>query len=148
MIAKIKALINKVLASEIMRYAISGGITTVVNLGLFYILLFCDIRYEIAHITGIISAKVLAYVLNKLWVYATKTGNARAFSFEMLRYILTRGFTFCVDYFGLTCCVEVFGLNEKIMKPIITVIVIVLNYILGKLIVFTKKNRPETVEKD
>ena len=65
---------------------------------------------------------------------------------EIIRYIFARGFTGLIDIFGMLFAVEILMADEMIAKYIIQVIVIVLNYIFGKRLVFrgNEKNRERT----
>lgn len=79
--------------------------------------------------------------MNKFWVYRTKTGSFKNAMLELGRFILARGFTGVVDFVGLIILVDVFSADEKISKIVIMLLVIVLNYILGKKAVFIKEEK-------
>ena len=49
-----------------------------------------------------------------------------------------RGFTGIIDIFGMFYAVEILKADEMFTKCVIQVIVIILNYILGKRVVFNK----------
>jgi putative flippase GtrA len=55
---------------------------------------------------------------------------------EFLRFVIARGATMLIDYFGLILLVEAMHVDKLIGKVIITAIVVVINYILGKGVVF------------
>ena len=132
-------LIKKALNSEVIRYAITGGIVTLTNAVGYFLLLHLGIVYTVANITSLILSKVVGYLLNKFWVYKSRNDNFKQMLLELIRFVLARGFTGLVDFFGLILMVELFGMNERISKIIIMLLVIVLNYILGKKAVFVKK---------
>ncbi len=133
-------LIRKIFTAELIKYGISGGAISVTNFAAFYLLFsILDIHYTIANIAALILSKTVGYLLNKLWVFESKTAGVWGFVKEFLSFFATRGFTGLVDYFGLILLVEVFGWNKLFCKAIIMVIVIVLNYVLGKHLVFRKK---------
>ncbi len=135
----IKKIIDKVFTREIIMYGICGGITTVSNIALYWLLLRIGIDYKISNIISIIFAIIFAYLLNKFLVFKSKTDNASKLSKEVLKFALSRGFTMLLDYFGLVFMVEVLALNNFYSKIFITMVVIILNYILGKNIVFKSK---------
>ena len=125
---------------ELISYGIFGVATTVVNIAIYQIFLnFVD--YKISNLIAIIGAKVFAYIVNKKFVFHSKCANYRDFICELVRFIFARGFTGLVDYFGLILLVEVFTLNETYSKYMIQVIVIILNYIFGKKMVFTSSQK-------
>lgn len=132
--------IKKIFKNEIMRYTIAGGVITVANAVCYYLLLYLGLIYTAANIISIIFSKVVGYLLNKFWVYKTKTIGWQETFFELCRFIMARGFTGIFDFFGLIFLIEIVGIDKKISKIIIILLVIFLNYILGKKTVFLKKN--------
>lgn len=138
MIKKLKKRIELLLDKEVIRYAVSGVAAFLANAAVYYGLLYFGISYLIANIFSILASKTTAYLICKFWVYRTTCANAREFFNELFKFIVTRGLTGLLDYFGLMLLVEVFGGNEKVCKIIVMIAVIVLNYVFGKLIVFTK----------
>lgn len=133
--------INKMLGNELIRYIISGGLVTFTNAAVYFVLLHVGLVYTVANIISIVLAKVAAYLLNKLWVYRSQNETFGQMLLELFRYILARGFTGLVDFFGLIFIVEFMGMNERVSKIVIMLVVIVLNYILGKKAVFIKKEK-------
>ncbi len=135
----IKKIIKKIFTKEIMMYAIFGGITTLLNIALYWILLNCNIDYRIVNIIVLITVKTVAYILNKNFVFKSKTNNLIELFKEMLRFIFSRGFTMLIDYFGLIFMVEILMFNSFYSKIFLSIVVIILNYILGKKAVFKNK---------
>lgn len=138
-------LIRRFLDNEIIRYAISGGLVTLTNVVGYFLLREIGILYTIANIISLVLSKTVGYLLNKFWVYRSKNDTLFQTFLELLRFILARGFTGLVDFFGLILMVELFGWNDRISKIIIMLLVIVLNYVLGKKAVFVKKDQKESV---
>lgn len=152
MLTKIQALLektklNRLINGETIRYAFWGVATTVLNIGVYRILLALGVPYASANLAGIITAKVAAFFVNKFFVFRSRTEGAKALFIEIFRYIYTRGFTLLVDYFGLILLVGVLGGDEKYMKYITTFVVVVINYVLGKFLVF-RKNRQTAEPKE
>lgn len=137
-------LIRRFLDNEIIRYAITGGLVTLTNAVGYFVLREIGILYTIANIISLVLSKVVGYLLNKFWVYKSVNDSLLQAFLELLRFILARGFTGLVDFFGLILMVELFGWNDRISKIIIMLLVIVLNYVLGKKAVFIKKEQKES----
>lgn len=133
--------IKNSLNNEIVRYTISGGIVTLTNAAGYFILLNIGVVYTAANIISLVMSKVVGYLLNKFWVYKSHNSSFKQMLMELIRFILARGFTGLIDFFGLIVMVELIGVNERISKIIIMLIVIVLNYILGKKAVFIKNEK-------
>lgn len=132
-------LIHRALNHEIIRYAITGGLVTLTNGAAYFLLREVGMIYTAANIISLILSKVVGYLLNKFWVYRSKNDSLRQTFLELFRFILARGFTGLVDFFGLILMVELLGCNDRISKIAIMLLVIVLNYVLGKKAVFVKK---------
>lgn len=120
---------------RIIRYGCGGVATTLLNIFLYqFFLLFLD--YRISNIISIVLSKIFAYTVNKHFVFHSKCRNMRELLSEIFRFIVMRGATGLIDYFGLIAAVEIFGMNKIWSKYLIQLIVIILNYILGKKAVF------------
>ena len=137
-------LIRRFLDNEIIRYAITGGLVTLTNAVGYFLLREIGIIYTVSNIVSLILSKVVGYLLNKFWVYKSINDSLMQTFLELLRFILARGFTGLVDFFGLILMVELFGWNDRISKIIIMILVIILNYVLGKKAVFIKKEKNES----
>lgn len=133
-------LIQRLLKNEIIRYTIAGGLVTLTNAIGYFLLLQFGMLYTIANVISLILSKVIGYLLNKFWVYRSHSANLLQMMLELLRFIIARGFTGLIDFFGVIVLVEFVGMGEKISKVIVIFIVVVLNYILGKKAVFRKEH--------
>ena len=60
---------------------------------------------------------------------------------KILKFFGARVITFGVEELGMFILVDLLQGNNLIMKAIVAVLVIILNYIFSKLFVFTKKNK-------
>lgn len=123
---------------ELISYGIFGVATTIVNIVLYQCFLFF-IDYKVSNLIAIVGAKLFAYFVNKKFVFHSKCANMKELCNEIIRFIVTRGFTGVIDYFGVIFLVEVVQCDKSYSKYIIQVVVIILNYIFGKKMVFNKK---------
>lgn len=146
MIKKIQSLLTKERIKELFLYGIGGVGTMLLNIVMYRLLLFI-MDYRIANLITLIVTKLAAYVWNKMAVFKTSHNSIKGFLAEFGRYILARGFTGLVDYFGLIMAVEIFGFSKVYSKYALQIIVILLNYILGKLAVFTKSDSANEQDK-
>ena len=80
-------------------------------------------------------ALIFAFFTNRSFVFKSTNKNIlkEAYSFTQSRIV-----TLLIDMFLMFICVTVFGFNDKIVKLVVQVIVIVLNYIFSKMFVFKK----------
>lgn len=136
----LKNYLNKIFNKETILYGIFGVLTTVLNIGLYEVLIRFSINYKSANFVTLIVTKLAAYIVNKLFVFESKTENFSELCKEFGRYVVTRGATMLIDYFGLILLVDFLGYNKSICKYITTILVVVINYFLGKKHVFVNKN--------
>lgn len=133
---------NKIFSREFITYGIFGVLTTLVNILTFQVLFEnFSIAYGIANIIAVLFAKVFAYITNKLFVFRSHCATWKELILEIVKYVFARGFTGLIDIFGMFFAVEVLKADEMITKYGIQVIVIILNYILGKKVVFKKHDK-------
>ena len=130
-------MIHKVLSKEIIRYGISGVLIALVNLGVYTGFVSLGMRYEIANIIALVLSRVAGFALNKYFVFrSTQQGR---FWREFWGFMAARGLSGLVDYFGVILLVGQFHVDEVLSKGFVMLFVIVLNYFLGKFLVFQRK---------
>ena len=120
-------------------YAIFGVLTTAVNMVTYY---FCFNVIGIANVPSTIIAWVLAvafaFITNKLWVFDSKGFDKKTLLHEMPTFFGARLATGVLDVVIMYLAVDVMHWNSTIWKLISNVLVIILNYVASKLIIFRK----------
>ena len=146
----IEKIIKKSINKETILYGIFGVATSVLNILLFRVLIIANVEYKIANLITLIVVKLAAYLCNKNFVFHSKCANFWELIKEFFRFLIARGATALIDYFGLIILVEAFDLNKTISKIFITVLVIIINYFVGKKHVFksVKKSRIEEMHNE
>jgi putative flippase GtrA len=126
---------------EIIYYLFFGGCTTIVNFISYYVpARVFGIEEIVSNIIAWIISVLFAYTTNKIFVFESKTTTVQDLLKEMFSFIFARFFTgalFDVGLFALM--LKVFHINDIITKITTQVIVVILNYICSKLIIFKKK---------
>ena len=140
MTEKIKNLIIKY--RELIVHVIVGGITTVVNWAASFILdeFFLDssnpLQNTIINIIAWIVAVVVSFPMNRKWVFNSKNPNWVA---EFFGFTGARVSTLLIEELIMLVCVNGLNIPFKIAKVFIaSVIVMILNYVFSKLLVFKK----------
>lgn len=128
---------------EIINYIIVGGIGTVVNILIKWILLFTVLdasnptELQIAIIIAWIFSIIFAYVTNKIFVFKNKNKHIVK---EIISFLSARVLTLFLDMFVMWFFVTLLKMNSDIWILIWTlisqVLVIILNYIFSKLFIF------------
>lgn len=130
---------RKRLAKEATLYGVFGVLTTVVNLAAYHSAIWFRLPYGYANAVAFILAIVFAYVTNKRWVFESQTKTLRSFVEEVVKFLMARLGTFVFEMAGLWLMIDGLGFNEWVPKYLMTLLVIVLNYILSKWMVFKKR---------
>ncbi len=132
---------------EGMRYLVFGVLTTIINIitaAVTYYFIFANFSEEwkvnLSTIVAIIVAWIFAYVTNKLYVFNTRTSHWKELLKEMVSFISCRIVTAIVEIALMNILVTVLMFHYMVMKIVVSVIVIILNYIFSKLFIFKKGN--------
>lgn len=128
---------EKIWNKEFLSYAFWGFTTTLFNIVLYTLLCYI-VDYWMANIFAIIICKIYAYFTNKFFVFKSHCDNFLMLIKELIMYILTTGFSGLIDFFGVLFLVEILKLGQQNAKYITAVVVILVNYVLRKKLVFHK----------
>ncbi|MBQ7352438.1 MAG: GtrA family protein [Clostridia bacterium] len=127
---------------EIILYLIIGGLTTLVNILAYWIFATpLNLPTVLSNVLAWAVSVLFAYFTNKLFVFESKSFKPDIFLKEFALFVLSRVATGAIDSGIMYLFVDKLALTEYEMwiKVASNVIVIVLNYIFSKLIVFKKK---------
>ena len=124
---------------EGMRYLIFGALTTAVNIVTYIIF------YYIFHIDNAISNAIawivgatFAYITNRLYVFNSKADNIKKLIREIIYFYGCRLLTLAVDEGIMILTIDKLGWNALFMKILANIIVIILNFIFSKILIFKK----------
>lgn len=135
-------LIKKMLANDKIRYLFAGGCTTLVNLVAFFLLRnFTDINRNTCNAIAIAMAIAFAYFINKLFVFKSRRLGLIGTIVEMVSFVGMRLVSMVIEILGFALMCDSFRLNELVAKLLVQVVVLVLNYLFSKLIVFKKEKK-------
>lgn len=135
----LKKIKGKLLNRETILYAIFGVLTFFVGIIVYQVFLFFGVDYKISNIFSLVLGKLFAYVMNKFIVFRCRQDNFIAFLKEFASFVLARGLTALIDYFGVIIAVELFKMDKLLSKYLLQIIVIILNYFFGKQMIFKKR---------
>ena len=142
---------------EIVRYVFFGVLTTLVNLAVYFLSnrALGEDGYLISNVIAWILAVIFAYVTNKLWVFDSKSWNRDVLKREIPGFFAARAFSLLVEEAGLFLLIDLMGFGNrtflgvnggKIAKLAMQLVVIALNYVFSKLVVFSRRNRGKNAE--
>ena len=132
-----KELIRKILTKEVILYIAFGILTTIVNLGSFYVMnSILQWNENISNFIAILLAVIFAYITNKDLVFHSDSFKERIIEFG--KFMLGRAFTMVVEFVGGLILFEL-PIPNIITKMGLTIIVIILNFFISKFFAFKSK---------
>ncbi len=160
-------IIDKLFTREFITYVLFGVLTTVVNLVTFYITkkFFISIEwngvfnallgnagfekalallgegtdYLDATLIAWLVAVIFAFVTNKLIVFESKSWKPSVAGKEFAGFMGARLFSLLVELLCMFIMVTLLSFNDYIAKIIVGILVIIINYVFSKLIIFKNK---------
>ncbi|MDO5860150.1 GtrA family protein [Methanobrevibacter sp.] len=121
---------------ELVLYVVFGAMTFFVNLiSYFFFANILGINYLVSNAIAWFLSVLFAYVTNRTWVFESRSPDILK---EMALFFGGRIFSGVVDMVLMYTFIDVLVFNDFISKIVVQVIVIVLNYVFSKLIVFKK----------
>ena len=127
---------------EQVNYLIVGGLTTVVSLATYWLCVnsFLNpanpLQLQVANVISWICAVTFAYFTNRRFVFFSREQNRLK---EAGKFFLSRVTTLGMEMGTMALGVSVLGINDKVVKVVAQVLIIIANYVLSKLLVFRKK---------
>lgn len=121
---------------EIIMYLVFGVLTTVVNIVVYYIFSnLLHMNYLFSNAVAWFLSVLFAYVTNRKYVFDSKNNQIIK---EAISFFGCRLATGIMDMVLMWFLVNFNIVNDVVAKVVVNVIVVILNYILSKLVVFKK----------
>ena len=147
--------LKKLLSRETILYIVFGVATTVVNYLVFHLLynvLWHQQHSLSANAAAFVAAVIFAFVVNKLFVFESKSWSGATLKREIPSFLAARIGSFGIEEAGLFLAEKVLGLSGvvavtlgstqldwiTIVKIGLSFVVVILNYVLCKLFIFKK----------
>lgn len=133
---------------SLVAYAFFGVCTTAVNILTYYV---CYNLMDMANVSSTIVAWTLAVlfamVTNKLYVFDSKSFRWRVLVWELTTFYACRILTGLLDVGIMYVAVDICDWHPVLWKAISNILVIVLNYVGSKLIIFKHHHRRDSQDK-
>ena len=121
-------------------YIIFGVLTTIVNIAVFALLnsvLHWD--WSVSNLLAWVIGVIFAFLTNKLFVFKSKSWEIKLVLREVASFTAARLLSLGVDMLGMWLLIDCWHANSLLSKVIMNVIVVIINYVFSKLIIFKKK---------
>lgn len=121
-------------------YVFFGVCTTIINIAAYTL---CARVFGMgtvsANVTAWIAAVAAAYITNKIWVFESRAWTTKAVIYEIVTFAACRATTGAMDVAIMYVSVDLLGFQDIMMKVISNALVIVLNFLFSKLVIFKRK---------
>ena len=119
---------------ELLAYVIFGVLTTIVNIVVYFLFAkVCGVNYIISNIIAWFLSVLFAYVTNRIWVFESSNTNILK---EGILFFGGRLFSGILDTGLMILFIDILTMGDMLSKIIVQVIVVIINYVFSKWIVF------------
>ncbi|MCH5266898.1 MAG: GtrA family protein [Lachnospiraceae bacterium] len=136
---------------EPISYLFWGVMTTIVSWGTYSLFVTVTKSVIIANVLSWICAILFAFVTNKLWVFRSMSWSPDTVLTELWTFVAARIATGFLEIAGVPFLINI-GMNQRILgiegmvaKVFVSVVVVILNYVLSKLLVFRNDGVSEKI---
>ena len=132
---------NKMKAGDltVVMYLVFGVLTTLVDWVAYRVLRLSGLGYMFSNVAAWGAAVVFAFVTNKFMVFNSKSVDRLVIIKEFISFVGARVFSLLLQLAGIELMINYANINEYIAKAVMTVVVVVCNYVFSKLFIFKDK---------
>lgn len=134
----IKKIWDKLMNREVISYLIFGVLTTLVNWVVYGAMVKVGIDYRIATAAAWAVSVLFAFIVNKIFVFQSYNMQPAFVVKEMTSFVACRGVSGVMEMVFMIVMVSWLRMDEYISKIIVSVIVVIVNYVFSKLFIFRK----------
>ena len=126
---------------DIILYLVFGVLTTLVNWLVYFPLAnLLNVHYVAADVAAWVAAVAFAFVTNRTYVFHSEK-RGKAIVGEAVMFAVARVFSLLCEVAVMLLGIDILGFNENLVKIVTAVLVVILNFLFSKLIVFKRKEK-------
>lgn len=131
-------IMDKVMNREIISYLIFGVLTTLVNWIVYGIMLRIGADYRVSTAGAWVLSVLFAFVVNKLFVFQSYDLRLSFVIKELGSFVSCRAVSGVMELVFMIVMVSWLQMDEYVSKFVVSVIVMIVNYVFSKLFIFKK----------
>ena len=125
---------------ETISYLIFGILSTIVNIATYvFFSRIIKINFMVSNIIAWFVAVIFAYITNKFFVFESKDINIKFILKEITSFMSLRILSGLTELILMYIMINIMLINDFIVKIITNIVVVILNFIFSKLIIFKNK---------
>lgn len=119
---------------QLLRFGLVGVMNTLVDFGVYQLLVWLGLHYALAQCLSYSCGLLNSYFFNSRWTFRREKNYTKI---EFLRFLLVNLCSLALSVLLLRLCYEALGIESNLIaKGIVTVFVMLVNFIANKLFVF------------
>ena len=126
---------------SIILYILFGILTTLVNIFVYFACSCLKFSTAASTLAAWIISVLFAYITNRKYVFGSKSQGAKSIFKEISNFFLSRFATGLLDLAVMLLFVDILNFNGMFIKVISNIVVIILNYVLSKFLVFKPSHK-------
>lgn len=134
----IKKIWDKVMNREVISYLIFGVLTTLVNWAVYGLMVRSGVDYRIATAAAWVVSVLFAFIVNKIFVFQSYDLHPDFVMKELLSFTVCRAASGVMEMVLMIMMVSWLRMDEYVSKILVSVVVVILNYVFSKLFIFKK----------
>lgn len=135
---KLKELVIKY--REVLLYLIFGGLTTLINIIVFYLVKdVLAIDYRLSNGVAWFASVLFAFITNKYFVFSSTNQSKQQFMKELFLFFWYRLLSLVIDMGMMIVMVSMLKIDALVAKLITQIVIVIMNYVFSKLFIFKGK---------
>lgn len=127
---------RKFMSREVISYLIFGVLTTLVNWVVYGMMVKTGVDYRIATAAAWVISVLFAYVVNKIFVFQSYDMHLSFVIKEVISFTTCRAASGVIEMVLMVIMVSWLNMDEYVSKVLVSVVVVVANYVFSKLFIF------------
>lgn len=125
---------------QIWLYLFFGTITTLINILVYQALINFNIDYLFSNIIAWVISVFIAFIFNIKYIFENVENKMIR---EFINFYFSRVFTLIIDMILMYIGVSLLLLDSLLVKIVVNILIIGINYVIAKFIIFKKSNKKD-----
>ena len=143
----IKKIWDKVMNREVISYLVFGVLTTVVNWIVYVGMVKTGVDYRISTAAAWLVSVLFAFGVNKIFVFQSYDLHLKFVVKEMISFTACRAASGVMEMVLMVIMVSWLNMDEYVSKILVSIVVVIVNYVFSKLFIFRKSEVPPCKER-
>lgn len=134
----LKKVWDKFMNREVISYLIFGVLTTLVNWVVYGMMVRTGVDYRIATAGAWVVSVLFAFIVNKIFVFQSYDLHLSYLMKEIVSFTACRAASGVMEMVLMVIMVSWLNMDEYVSKVLVSIVVVVVNYVFSKLFIFRK----------